>query len=105
MSPISVHLDRRKAVWVPKRVASVAVTAALALLASVTIAGASAQNGKNSFVKNYKVDDEVGRRSANGKPNDLTPVIVSLVPGATLPPQFKAFARRNLDIINSVALV
>jgi serine protease AprX len=55
-------------------------------------------------VKNYKVDDVVNRRSGSN-PLLTSRVIVTLAPGAQLPPQFKRYARRNdLDLINGVAL-
>jgi serine protease AprX len=58
----------------------------------------------NSFVRHRKFDEEVTRR-AQGRADDTTSVIVSLVPGAELPPQFKRFVKRNsLSIINGVAL-
>jgi serine protease AprX len=64
-----------------------------------------------AFVKNYKLDAELTRRA--GDPNNgVSKVIVTLVPGATLPPEFKRYARTfgsdgaagNLDLINGVAL-
>jgi subtilisin family serine protease len=56
-------------------------------------------------VKNYKVDDAVTRRAAGGHPLVTTSVIVTLVPGAVLPPEFQKFARPGkLDIINGHVL-
>jgi serine protease AprX len=58
----------------------------------------------NSFVKPYKLDEEVTRRS-NGKSDETTSVIVSLVPGAQLPPQFKRYVKNgSLGIINGLVL-
>jgi len=56
-------------------------------------------------VQNYKVDAELTARS-KGNPQGRTKVIVTLVPGAQLPAEFKRFARsdRTLDIINGVEL-
>jgi serine protease AprX len=56
-------------------------------------------------VRHYKLDLEVTRRK-DGNPNERTRVIVTLMPGAQLPPQFARFARANrkLDIINGAAL-
>ena len=52
-------------------------------------------------VKNYKMDDEVTKRADRGNPLHTSSVIVTLVPGAQLPPEFKRFARADkLDIIN-----
>jgi serine protease AprX len=57
-----------------------------------------------SFVKDYKLDDEVGRR-ATGNPLHTSRVIVTLVPGAVIPPQFKKFVLGDkLDIINGHVL-
>jgi serine protease AprX len=59
--------------------------------------------GKN--VGNYKLDDEVTERAHHGNPLGRTSVIVTLVPGASLPAEFKRFARRDsLDIINGRVL-
>jgi subtilisin family serine protease len=56
-------------------------------------------------VKNYKMDDEVTKRADRGNPLNTTSVIVTLVPGAKLPPEFKRWARAdNLDIINGAVL-
>jgi len=55
-------------------------------------------------VKNYKLDDEVTKRSNRGD-QAITSVIVTLVPGAKIPPQFKKYARNtSLDFINGVVL-
>jgi subtilisin family serine protease len=57
-----------------------------------------------SFVKEYKLDDEVSQR-ATGNPLHTSRVIVTLVPGAVIPPQFKRFVRGDrLDIINGHVL-
>jgi serine protease AprX len=56
-------------------------------------------------VKAYKLDDELSRRSGDLNPRNTTRVIVTLVPGATLPAEFKKFGQnRNLDIINGQVL-
>src|SRR5262245_32508202 len=106
---ISVDRIKRKAVWGAK-----AITLAVLLTATPTVwaAGPHAQPAHHATpgvpgqsVKAYKLDDEVTRRAANGNPQATSSVIVSLVPGATLPPEFKKFARStNLGIINSVIL-
>ena len=58
-----------------------------------------------AHVKQYKLDDELSRRSDDRNPRHTTRVIVTLAPGAKLPNEFKRFAQnRNLDIINGVAL-
>src|SRR5262252_5901567 len=106
----SGNSTRHKAVWGPKRTL---LGSLLVLLAAAPIASAQGQpngpgkkagSGPNSFVHDYRMDDELTRRSRDGNPFELTKVIVSLVPGAELPPQFKRFARKGLDIIHGVAL-
>jgi len=106
----SGNSTRHKAVWGPKRTL---LGSLLVLLAAGPIAsaqgqpngpGRNAKSGPNSFVHDYRMDDEVARRSRDGNPFALTKVIVSLVPGAQLPPQFQRFARKGLDIIHGVAL-
>jgi serine protease AprX len=58
----------------------------------------------SAFVKDYKLDDEVSRR-AGGNPLHTSRVILELVPGSVIPPQFKAFVRGDkLDIINGHVL-
>jgi subtilisin family serine protease len=55
-------------------------------------------------VKNYRLDDVVEQRK-KANPLSTSRVIVTLNPGAQLPPQFKKYARSlNLDIIGGVAL-
>jgi serine protease AprX len=101
---------RRKAVWGPKR-----TLAALMLLTLGIAPGALAQThsrpaptapagAPSARVKNYKLDGEVTRRK-NGNPQQISSVIVTLVAGAELPPQFKRFAHGGkLDIINGQVL-
>src|SRR5262245_41091242 len=69
------------------------------------LAGESKAPGRpNSSVKNYKLDDVVTAR-AGGNPLGQSTVIVTLVPGAELPPEFARFARGGkLDIINGQVL-
>jgi len=56
-------------------------------------------------VKNYTVDAELSRRMQHGNTTHTSSVIIELVPGATLPPEFKRFARPGkLDIINGQVL-
>jgi serine protease AprX len=54
--------------------------------------------------KAYKLDAELDRRSKGPSALDRTPVIVEIVPGAQLPPEFKKFAKGQLGIINSLSL-
>jgi serine protease AprX len=70
-----------------------------------------------SHVKHYQLDDELDRRSNDGKSSVKTSrVIVELVPGAKLPKEFKRYERRfgvgdsrggddnNLNILNAQVL-
>jgi len=57
------------------------------------------------FAKNYKLDDELSERSTHGNSRQTTRVIVTLVPGATLPAEFKRYALNSrLDLINGEVL-
>ena len=90
--PMSVPV-RSKAVWYPRRrFLPLVATLALALIVpSFAIAAA----------RPSKLDGELVRRSQR-KTREVTSVIVTLVPGATLPQEFKRFARvtGRLGIIN-----
>ena len=68
--------------------------------------GAKARAGVPSArVKAYKMDDQVTDRSNRGNPSRTSSVIVTLVPGANLPAEFKKFARGGkLDIISGQVL-
>src|SRR5215471_14194540 len=109
--------SRRKAVWGPKRTIAAIVAALVVGLAPGAMAagrhsgqGRKAAAGRpNSNVQDYKVDGELSRRSSNPVntlTNHTSKVIVELQPGATLPPQFASYARRNgkLGIINGQVL-
>ena len=55
--------------------------------------------------KDYKLDGELTRRSNDKNGANVTRVIVTLVPGAQLPPEFKKYARTTkLDLINGQVL-
>ncbi len=59
----------------------------------------------NSSVKYSKFDEEVVRRMKGQSGERTTKIIVSLMPGAQLPPQFRRFVKGDpLAIINGVAL-
>jgi serine protease AprX len=109
---------RRKAVWGPKATVAALLAAVLAFAPDAMAANRQANRGNrhatqgkkakpgapNSFVRHRKFDEEVTRR-AKGRADDTTTVIVTLVPGADLPPQFRRFVKRNsLSIINGVVL-
>jgi len=117
MSRLSLSPTRRKAVWGPKRTLLAALLVLLGAAPTTVLAkGYHAQKGKqvvptgrpNSFVRTYRMDDEVLRRSSDKNAFNTTKVIVTLVPGAELPPEFKKFGRKgnhlNLDLINGQAL-
>jgi serine protease AprX len=105
---ISTHpIDtvRRKAVWGPKRILSLAVM----LFALAPHAAAEGRHGRSADkrsadtktpgvqshkVKTYKIDDELLRRSGDGNKNATTRVIVTLAPGAKLPAEFRQYIRR-----------
>jgi serine protease AprX len=88
---------RSKAVWYPRRrlIPLVATLTIALILPSLAFAA-----GRRS-----KLDAELTRRSQRSAP-EVTSVIVTLVPGATLPPELKRFARitRRLGIINGQVL-
>jgi serine protease AprX len=58
-----------------------------------------------SVARPYKLDAELSRRATDHRGATLTRVIVTLVPGATLPPAFTRYARNGpLDLINGQVL-
>ncbi len=113
MTLVHSSSGRRKAVWGPKRTLLAALVILMGLTPDAFAAGRHQRNtghvkpgAPNSSVHNYKMDDELTRRSGSllGSLN-TTRVIVTLVPGAELPPEFKRFSRnRQLDIINGQVL-
>src|SRR5436190_2522725 len=111
-SPVSSAAPRRKAVWSPRLGLAALAILSIGLAPDAMAAGRhtstppTAKPGVPSQrVKNYKLDNEVSRRSLHGNPLFTTSVIVTLVPGATLPPEFKKYARLDkLDLISGVVL-
>jgi serine protease AprX len=108
---MSVRLagGRGKVVWGLKRTFVAAATAlGLFGLPANSFAApdqAGAPGAPGSFVKNYKLDDDVSERAEHGNPQAISKVIVTLVPGAELPPQFNQYSRGGkLDIINGQVL-
>src|SRR5579864_1692689 len=101
---------RKKAVWGPKRTLIALAVAALMFPPSASAQGHSKVPHGNASVpgpqvKNYKVDGELTKRAAAGSTTNHSSVIVQLLPGATLPPEFKHFASGGtLDLINGVVL-
>ncbi|HEX7138409.1 MAG TPA: S8 family peptidase [Vicinamibacterales bacterium] len=112
MTRLSLSSTRRKAVWGPKRTLLSALLVMFAAAPTTALANGHSHQGKkagagrpNSFARNYRMDDEITRRSSDWNALHTTKVIVTLVPGAVLPPEFKKFDRgHNLDIINGKAL-
>jgi serine protease AprX len=105
-------LSRRKAVWGPKRTLS-ALAVVLTCLAPITaaarphrqVAPKTHAGVPGSAASPYKLDRELTNRAGRGDSRLTTRVIVTLVPGATLPPEFKKFARGStLDLINGQLL-
>src|SRR5260370_10528822 len=103
---------RRKAVWGPGRTSAAAALLVLGLTTSAMAEGRHSRivpqtpagvPGNN--VGGYKLDDEVTERAHDGHPLGRTSVIVTLLPGAALPREFKRLARRDsLDIISGHVL-
>src|SRR5919201_5322984 len=106
MNPLPPSVSpRRKAVWGPKRTIATALIvmcglATEAFAASHPVPGKARPGRPNAFVKTYKLDGELVRRS--DRLTGTTRAIIELAPGAQLPAEFKAYARRNgrLRIIN-----
>ena len=112
MKNVWIRQTRRKAVWGPKRtLGAFAVFCVTGLV--VSPAAASPHSGRpvkapaapGSLVKNYKLDEALTGRAEKGNPASTTRVIVTLVPGAKLPNEFKKYAlNRRLDLINGEVL-
>ena len=103
---------RRKAVWGPKRTASVVLLAIACLAPNPADAkqhsheGAKKKPGvQNRSVRNYKLDDELDRRTKGRDDRSTTRVIVTLVPGAKLPAEFKRYIHyrnRNTGLLSAL---
>src|SRR6266498_5877281 len=103
---------RRKAVWGPRRTLGLLALIVFGLSPNALAAGRHhhKQGPKanrlypGARVRDYKLDDVVERRK-NGNPLFVSRVIVTLVPGAELPSEFRRYVRgQKLDIINGVVL-
>jgi serine protease AprX len=103
---------RRKAVWGPKRTVSALLLAFTCMAPNFAAASTHAHEGSRkkagvpgAAAKSYKLDGELTRRSQDRKASNVTRVIVTLVPGATLPQEFKKYSRNTkLDLINGQVL-
>ena len=121
---------RRKAVWGPKRILTALAIVPVVLLVSTPDLLAAGRNNRSNNnqtpaagrqhdrqppqarpaepsrrVKHYKVDEELTNRKRS--PNGTSSVIVTLVPGARIPPELRRYLRRGagkLDIINGEVL-
>src|SRR5215218_4159813 len=105
-------LGRRKAVWGPKRIASALLVTLACWAPSTTFAKPHPREAARklpavpgSHVKGYKLDRELTKRADDRNARNTTRVIVTMVPGAQLPSEFKKFARDGkLDLINGQVL-
>src|SRR5262245_2620531 len=114
MNNVWIRSVRRKAVWGPKRTWLHALCLLLATGFGISTAEAkphSQQAAKKqgarpgAFVKNYKIYAELTDRATRGNPRLTTRVIVTLVPGTTLPNEFKRYAQHGtLDLITGAVL-
>ena len=103
---------RSKAVWGPKRILLALLLAIACLAPSTAIAKPNSHAAAkktpgvpSASVKQYKLDAELTGRANGRKPLASTRVIVTMQPGATLPAEFKKFARDGkLDVINGQVL-
>src|SRR5262245_19563751 len=106
---LSPHLRtiRRKAVWGPKRTTLTALL--LLIVAAATPRPASANGptstpGPGNHADHHNLDAYLAALAKSGNPFLSTPIVVTLNPGAELPPQFRRFVQRELPIINGYLL-
>jgi len=107
---IRIHwysLCRRKAVWGPKRTLVALFLSLICLAPNTAVAKPHSQQGAKkkagmpgSEVKDYKLDGELEQRSNGRNSLETTRVIVTFVPGAKLPNEFKKFIRRAINNSN-----
>src|SRR5215471_11340307 len=104
---------RRKAVWGLKPALATFVAVTITLTGATAFAKgphspghAGHPSNPNHFVdQNYKLDQELTRRSKNGSATHFSTVIVELKPGAQIPKDFQRFVRAfNLQLINGAVL-
>jgi serine protease AprX len=122
---VRLRPGRRKAVWGPKRGLAVLFLLFLGLAPSTAVAKSHSQQapkkpagGPGSAAKAYRLDDELADRASRGNPTLTTRVIVTLVPGAKVPNEFRHYMARigqqgmpsasdsdgKLDLINGQVL-
>ncbi len=116
---------RSKAVWGPKKTVGALLLLVFGVSTGALAAAPRGSSNSNSSgsrhsrqapkakpgapssrVKNYKFDSEIERRVRQGNPDRTIRVIITMQPGAKLPPDLKRYVRKNgsLDIINSMVL-
>src|SRR5262245_48447644 len=104
---------RRKAVWgsrflLPLLLVLIGITSDAAASGRHTRQGPKARAGvPNAQAKDYRLDHELSERANSGNTTRTSRVIVTLVPGATLPAEFARYASKvqgGLDIINGQVL-
>jgi serine protease AprX len=111
-STLGQFISRKKAVWGPKRTVSVLLVALALLVPGVASAKAHAHEAAkkkagapSQSVKNYKLDGELTKRSKDRNGSNKVRVIVTLLPGQSLPAEFKKFALGgSLGLINGQVL-
>ena len=106
-SNLSTFSTRWKAVWGPKRLAALGALVILGLSPDADAAGRhrrAAHRARpaapNSNAKHYRLDKELTFRALHHKALRTTHAIVTLKPGAALPPGLERFTTRKLGIIN-----
>ena len=97
--------SRHKAVWGPKRIASALLVAFACVRPNVAVADTHSNHGSHkiaggshktagvpgAFAKPYKLDVELTRRASERNGANRTRVIVTLIPGAELPAEFRKY--------------
>src|SRR5580765_7332935 len=112
MTPYNPSTHRKKAVWGPKRTVSALLMAFACMAPNFAAAKTHSHEAAHktagvpgSAAKPYKLDDELTRRSNDRNGSKTTRVIVTLVPGAKLPAEFRKYSRNSsLDLINGEVL-
>ena len=112
MKPTPNSPNRHKAVWGPKRTASAILVALMCMAPTFAAAKEHSREAAHKkagapsqSVKNYKLDDELSKRSKDRNGSNKSRVIVTLLPGQRLPEEFRKFARGGkLGLINGQVL-
>jgi serine protease AprX len=107
VSTLSTLSTRRKAVWGLHWLIAVVALAILGLSPNAIAAGRHSRpaakarpSAPNSNVQHYRLDKELTFRADHHQALQTTHAIVTLQPGARLPPALARFTTRKLDIIN-----